>query len=159
MSFFITQSFDFVAFIRSIDVKALQYKLCLFQAFAVFLNPRLSKISARSSPHPSSRQSLGSCWCWVSGGSTERSSVTQNPSPTATKFTAMPNILLDTHCHTEPAVQVRFTKKLKFVNLGWNFAGIYGYSMLDSTKLANVLKIACKNSAFSGRSKMNLPNF
>ena len=40
--------------------------------------------------------------------------------------------------------------RLKFCRYLW---------LLDSTKLANVLKIACKNSAFSGRSKMNPPNF
>ena len=67
----IKRSIRFLSHTASIKIQI------VFQAFAalIFLQitMRLCKISAHlpplhaPTPHPSTRQSLGSCWCWVSG--------------------------------------------------------------------------------------------
>ena len=83
----------------------------VFQAFAALiflqLTMRLCKISDHLPPSmlPPHTQAPDNLWAAAGVeclGSTDRSSVTQNPSPTATKFTAMPHILLDTQSATMP---------------------------------------------------------
>ena len=109
----IKRSIRFLSHTASIKIQI------VFQAFAALiflqLTIRLCKISAHLPPPdclppsppsmlPPHTQAPDNLWAAAGVeclGSTDRSSVTQNPSPTATKFTAMPHILLDTQSATD----------------------------------------------------------